>query len=140
MNYTVELSPEIYQILRHKAEMLNATPKAVVEDAVRQLYDNRVYIKQRQTAHGLQAYIRGTRVAVRHVIGMMRGGHTLDEIISTGLPHIPTAAIYEAVAYYQDHRNQIDAELEAEKSENANKVLADLLTPEQVAQLTGKSA
>lgn len=117
MNYTVELSPEIYHFLQRQAAALNVTLQSVVESAVRLLYGNSVHIEQRQTAHGLQAYIRGTRVAVRHVIAFMKAGHSIDDIVATGLPDLPAAAIYEAVAYYHDHRTEIDAELEADSAE-----------------------
>lgn len=138
MNYSIEFSPDTFRFLQKQASIRNVSPQSIVESAVRLLYGNTVHIEQRQTAHGLAAYIRGTRVAVRHVIAFMKAGHSIDHIINEGLPDIPAAAIYEAVAYYHDHLDEIEAELDAESKAATHRQLESLLTPEQVAQLTGQ--
>ena len=61
-----------------------------------------IHIEQRRTPYGVQAYLRGTRVAVRHVAAFLKAGRTAEEIIRIGLPHLPPASIYEAIAYYYE--------------------------------------
>ncbi|MCI0576862.1 MAG: DUF433 domain-containing protein, partial [Chloroflexi bacterium] len=64
-----------------------------------------------------------TWVAVRHIAAFLQAGHTAEEIIREGLAHIPPAAIHEAIAYYYDHREEIDAELAANTPEAVQKQL-----------------
>lgn len=140
MDYSLEFSPDTFRFLQRQAAVLNVSPQSVVESAVRLLYGNTAHIEQRQTAHGVEAYVRGTRVAVRHVVAFLKAGHTIDHIINNGLPDLPAAAIYEAIAYYHDHPEEIEAELKTESLEAGHRQLENLLTPEQIAQLTGQSA
>lgn len=95
-----------------------------------------VYIEQQQTISGTEAYIRRTRVAVRHVAEFLIAGHTIEEIIQEGLPHLPPAAIYEAIAYYYDHTKEIDGEIVANDREVVLAEMRKELTPDQFARLT----
>jgi len=88
----------------------------------------------------MQAYLRGTRVAVRHVAAFRKAGRTAEEIIRTGLGHLQPASIYEAIAYYYDHQAEIDAELDAQSEQAVHQQLRNLLSPEQYTQLTGRAA
>jgi uncharacterized protein (DUF433 family) len=100
---------------------------------------NTVHIEQKQTSSGPQAYLRGTWVAVRHVAAFLKAGYAVEEIIQTGLPNVPPAAIYEAIAYYYDHAAEIEAELDTNTQEATHSQLRDMLSPEQVARLTGQA-
>lgn len=100
---------------------------------------NTVHIEQKQTPFGPQAYLRGTRVAVRHVAAFLKAGHPTEEIMQTDLSHLSPAAIYEAIAYYYDHRAEIEAELTANSEEVVLSQLRERLTPEQYATLTGRT-
>jgi uncharacterized protein (DUF433 family) len=58
------------------------------------------------------ARIAGSRIKVNHLV-MEREAHGLTiEQLHEWHPHLPLAAIYAAFAYYCDHKNQIDAEIE----------------------------
>jgi uncharacterized protein (DUF433 family) len=139
VNDTIQLSPEIYRLLKQQAETMQSTPEQVAEAAIRLHLANTVHIEQKQTRFGLQAYIRGTRVAVRHVAAFLKAGHSAEEIINTGLPHLSPAAIYEAIAYYYDHQAEIEAELAANTPEAAGIQLQKLLSPTDYAIVTGRS-
>ncbi len=53
--------------------------------------------------------IEGTRVAVHDVIGLLQNGETVDSVCSEGcLPHLTKAQVYECLAYYEDHKGEID--------------------------------
>lgn len=59
--------------------------------------------------------IGGHRIKVQHVvIWHERMGMSLDEIISRH-PGITLADLYAALAYYWDHREQIDADIKADE-------------------------
>jgi len=58
--------------------------------------------------------IRDTRIKVRDVVVWHeRLGQSADEIVRD-YPHLQLADVYAALAYYYDHRDQIDAEIAAD--------------------------
>lgn len=57
--------------------------------------------------------IAGTRVRVQDVVVWHdRMGLSADEIVSR-YPHLTLAGVYAALAYYHNHREQIEAQMEA---------------------------
>lgn len=140
MSVTIQISPETYDLLQRRASAMQSTPEQIAETVIRLHLGHTVHIEQKQTSAGLQAYLRGTRVAVRHVAAFLKAGDTVEEIIQTGLPHVPPAAIYEAVAYYYDHTAEIEAELAANAPEAVYAGLRKTLSPEQFTQLTGQTS
>jgi uncharacterized protein (DUF433 family) len=54
------------------------------------------------------AIIEGTRIGVHDVIGLLQNGETVDSILVTCFPTITKAQVYECLAYYEDHRGEID--------------------------------
>lgn len=140
MGTTIEISLETYQLLQRRADETRSTPEQIAETAIRLQLGNSVHIEQKQTALGPQAYIRGSRVAVRHVAAFLKANYSVEEIIQTGLPHLSPAAIYEAIAYYYDHQAEIEAELKTNTQEAALAQLREKLSAEQVARLTGQAS
>jgi uncharacterized protein (DUF433 family) len=60
--------------------------------------------------------IAGTRIQVKHVAVMHeREGMPPEQIVSE-YPHLTLADIYAALAYYHDHREAIDADIDAERA------------------------
>ena len=57
-----------------------------------------------------ETLIEGTRIGVHDVIGLIQNGETVDSICSPQcFPDITKAQVYECLAYYEDHRIEIDA-------------------------------
>ena len=52
--------------------------------------------------------VEGTRVAVHDVIGLPQNGETIDTLKANCFPQLTRAQIYECLAYYEDHRGEID--------------------------------
>lgn len=69
------------------------------------------HIEKTEGIRGGKARIVGTRIAVSDVvIWHFRQGESLDEI---GVTYdLPLAAVYAALAYYFDHKDEIDGEIE----------------------------
>lgn len=64
---------------------------------------------------GGRPYIRGHRIKVQHVaVWHERMGMTPEEIVAT-YPTLTLPAVYAALAYYHDHRAEIDADIEADE-------------------------
>ena len=56
--------------------------------------------------------IEGTRITVRCIAGYYQMGMGVDEIL-TSLSHLTPAEVHAALAYYFDHKKEIDRDLEA---------------------------
>jgi uncharacterized protein (DUF433 family) len=66
------------------------------------------YIVRSPDVRGGQARVEGTRVAVHDVIGLLQNGETVESVSTTCLPMLTKAQVYECLAYYEDHRGEID--------------------------------
>lgn len=55
--------------------------------------------------------IEGTRISVRAISGYYQMGMSVDEILAT-LTHLSPSQIHSALAFYFDHKQEIDSDLE----------------------------
>ena len=67
------------------------------------------YVVREAGVRGGHAIVEGTRVGVHDVIGLLQNGETVDGIVDRCFPNITRAQVYECLAYYEDHRGEIDA-------------------------------
>ncbi len=54
------------------------------------------------------AQVEGTRIGVHDVVGLLQNGETIDSLIANCFPDLTRAQVYECLAYYEDHRGEID--------------------------------
>ena len=67
------------------------------------------YLTNISGVRGGHAIIEGTRIGVHDVIGLLQNGETVDSVSSSRcFPTITKAQVYECLAYYEDHRGEID--------------------------------
>ena len=52
--------------------------------------------------------VEGTRIAVHDVIGLLQNGETIDTLTANCFPGLTRSQVYECLAYYEDHRGEID--------------------------------
>jgi len=52
--------------------------------------------------------VEGTRIAVHDVIGLLQNGETIDTLTANCFPQLTRSQVYECLAYYEDHRGEID--------------------------------
>jgi uncharacterized protein (DUF433 family) len=52
--------------------------------------------------------IEGTRIAVHDVLGLIVNGASIEDVLRS-FPDLTRAQVYECLAYYEDHRTEIDA-------------------------------
>ena len=55
-----------------------------------------------------QAIVEGTRIGVHDVIGLLQTGESVESLVANCLPTLTRAQVYECLAYYEDHRGEID--------------------------------
>jgi uncharacterized protein (DUF433 family) len=60
--------------------------------------------------------IRGTRTSVANIAGFYLMGLTAEEI-QRELPHLSLAQVFDALAFYLDHRKEIDRDLRKDREE-----------------------
>ncbi|SRR5581483_1146581 len=66
------------------------------------------YITQETGVRGGNPIVRGTRIGVHDVIGLLQNGETIDSLVAQSFPNLSKAQVYECLAYYEDHRGEID--------------------------------
>ena len=68
------------------------------------------YIDRDAAVRGGKAFVQGTRIGVHDVVGLFVNGSSIDDIVRS-FPDLSRAQVYECLAYYEDHRDQIDLEV-----------------------------
>jgi uncharacterized protein (DUF433 family) len=66
------------------------------------------YITRQPGVRSGHAIIEGTRIGVHDVIGLLQNCETVDSIVTRCFPNTTRAQVYECLAYYEDHRGEID--------------------------------
>ena len=66
------------------------------------------YIVRSPDVRGGNPRVEGTRIGVHDVIGLLQNGETIDSLIASCFPALSKAQVYECLAYYEDHRGEID--------------------------------
>jgi uncharacterized protein (DUF433 family) len=67
-----------------------------------------VYITRQGSIRGGNPTVVGTRIGVHDVIGLLQNGETVDSLVVQCFPQLTRAQVYECLAYYEDHRGEID--------------------------------
>jgi len=66
--------------------------------------------------------IKGTRTPVRAIVEIWRMGAPAEEI-PQHLPHLTLAQVFDALSYYSDHQDEINAHIER------NRIPKDMVDP-----------
>ncbi len=66
------------------------------------------YIVRSAGVRGGNPIVENTRIAVHDVVGLLQHGETIDTLAVNCFPQLTRAQIYECLAYYEDHRGEID--------------------------------
>ncbi len=66
------------------------------------------YIVRTPGVRGGNARVENTRIGVHDVVGLIVNGANVDEVVRS-FPDLTRAQVYECLAYYEDHRAEIDA-------------------------------
>ncbi len=136
---SVQLSEKTYRWLKRQASKTNSTPDAIADDLLKTyLAPEHAYIKIADKYSGAQALIKDTNITVSQIIGYIQLGETPESIVDELLPHLNLAQVYDALSYYYDNREEIDAELAAMDEEKARAYLREHLGNEGYLQLTGQ--
>ena len=98
---------------------LSILPRACDIFRLMETATNYRYIVKTKGVRGGNARIEGTRIGVHDVVGLLQNGQTVDTI-SDCFPDITRAQVYECLAYYEDHRGEIDLLIAQQMAEPAH--------------------
>ncbi len=65
------------------------------------------HIVRAEGVAGGQPVIVGTRISVAFIARLLQVGETAEDIIAS-YPHLAPAAVYDALSYYLDHKDEVD--------------------------------
>jgi len=65
------------------------------------------YIVQRSGVRSGHAIVEGTRIGVHDVVALVRTGASVDGVVAS-FPRLTRAQVYECLAYYEDHREELE--------------------------------
>ena len=66
------------------------------------------YIVRTAGVRGGNAIVANTRIAVHDVIGLLQNSETIETVRTNCFPQLTRSQVYECLAYYEDHRGEID--------------------------------
>ncbi len=82
--------------------------------------------------------IKGTRIGVSDIVGYLRLGETPESLVNETLPHLTLAQVYDALSYYHDHQDEIDAILAENTEAHSRAYLREQLGEEGYRRITGQ--
>ena len=65
------------------------------------------YIIRAEGVRSGRAIIGGTRIGVHDIVGLILNGASVDEVVRS-FPVLTRSQVYEALAYYEDNKDEID--------------------------------
>ncbi|MBA2647298.1 MAG: DUF433 domain-containing protein [Pyrinomonadaceae bacterium] len=81
-----------------------------------------LYIVTNERILGGEPIIKDTRTPVRAIVEMWRMGIAVEDITSH-LPHLTQAQVFDALSYYSDHQEEINRHIER------NRIPDELIDP-----------
>lgn len=65
------------------------------------------YISTNDGIRSGRPILSGTRIGVHDVVGVFLSGASVDDVVKS-FPAVTRAQVYECLAYYEDHKAEID--------------------------------
>ena len=110
---TITLTPEIEQILTVRAAQQGTTPELLTLRDLSALYNGKLLFPLIQENTEGAALVAGTRIKVAQIaLEHTREGLTPEQIAEQH-PHLTSAQVSEALAYYYSHREAVEAQIAA---------------------------
>jgi uncharacterized protein (DUF433 family) len=123
MAATLTISQTTYELLEQQAQATQRPLEELADELLRAHVQltNHPYIVQREGFRGRRPILRGSNIPVWLIAAMWKAGDSPEEI-RQAYPHLEPAAIYDAISYYLDHQQEVEAEIAENRIE---RVLAD---------------
>lgn len=66
------------------------------------------YFRRVPGVRGGNAIVEGTRIGVHDVVGLLQNGETVKSLVERCFKSLTRAQVFECLAYYEDHRGEVD--------------------------------
>ncbi len=66
------------------------------------------HVVRDQSIRGGLAVVEGTRIGVHDIVGLLQNGETVESLPLNCFSGLTRSQIYSCLAYYEDHRGEID--------------------------------
>jgi uncharacterized protein (DUF433 family) len=108
--FSLDLQTVIHRLDALEAEFKRLRQSLVLEGARGGLAGH-PYVESVPDVLGGEPVVKGTRTPVRAIVERWKFGESVDEI-ARSLPHLRLAQIFDALGYYDDHRDEIEKYIE----------------------------
>lgn len=85
--------------------------QSLISVEVERLALDHLYVESIADVLGGEPVVKGTRTPVRAIVERWKFGESVDEI-ARNLPHLRLAHIFDALGYYDDHREEVEKYIE----------------------------
>jgi uncharacterized protein (DUF433 family) len=141
MTIAIQLSGGTYALLHRRSQEMKRDPGELADELLRvSLSPAHPYIETVKTRSGVKAMIRNTRTSVAMIVGYVRLGETPESIAANVTPYLTPAQIHDALSYFYEHRDEIEAELALNQETLSQACLQKRLGEAQYRNLTGTAA
>jgi len=116
----IHVTPQAYEIVARRAQETRRSPDEVASQIItaNATTTEHPYVERRYDVLGGKPTIKGTRLPVWQLAERIKLGDSPDDLLNAYL-HLPAAAVFDAISYYYDHREEIEAQIEENRLENA---------------------
>lgn len=110
-----QFSPDLQTVLVRldalEGELKRLRQSLLSEEGVRGAATDHPYIESIPDVLSGEPVVKNTRTPVRAIVERWKFGESVDEI-ARNLPHLRLAQIFDALGYYDDHREEIEKFIE----------------------------
>ncbi|MDI6839446.1 MAG: DUF433 domain-containing protein [bacterium] len=75
-------------------------------------------------------FVKGTKLPVKALVIHYKAGMSIEDILD-GFPNITPAQLFDTLAYYHDHKNEIEEDIEEDSLEYIEKEFNLKLAPDR---------
>jgi len=120
---TLTVSQRTYELLEQRARAARCEPDELADELLSAHVQptEHPYVVRREGFRDGRPILRDSSIPVWLIVAMWKAGDSLEEI-GQAYTHLKPAAIYDAISYYLDHQQEVEAEIAENRIE---RVLAD---------------
>ena len=110
---TLNISQQTFDMLARRARALQRPIDELADELLRSYIQptDHSYVVRREGFRGGSPILRGSNIPVWLIVAMWKAGDTPEEIAES-FPNLEAAAVYDAISYYLDHKQEIETQIE----------------------------
>lgn len=109
--FSLDLQTVIARLDALEAELKRLRQSLVPAEGARGMETDHPYIESVPEVLSGEPVIKNTRTPVRAIVERWKFGESVEEIVRS-LPHLRLAQVFDALGYYDDHREEIEKYIE----------------------------